>query len=78
MMRKFTWWTGFWPGEALGENMPLFVKWHKYQMMLQNVIGLSGQVIYIVVFFHQISFLDVGQLYITASLTVTIMVSNLI
>ncbi|CAG9122759.1 unnamed protein product [Plutella xylostella] len=74
MMKKIMWPTGFWPGEALGEKVPLLVKWHKIQMTLQNIVGFIGQVNYIVVFFDQIPFLDAGQLYITASLTFTMMV----
>lgn len=74
MMKRFVWWTGFWPGEALGEKVPLFVRWHKIQMMLQNIWGFVGQVTYIVVFFDQISFLDAGILYITASVTFMMLV----
>lgn len=76
MMKKFIWWTGFWPAEVLGEKEHLFVKWHKIQMMLQNIWGFVGQVSYIVVFFDQISFLDAGILYITASVTFMMMVNT--
>lgn len=76
MMKKLVWWTGFWPSEALGEKEPLFVKWHKVQMILQNSCGFVGQVSYIVVFFEKISFLDAGIMYITASLTFMVIVST--
>lgn len=76
MMKKFMWMNGFWPGEALGENVPLLIRWHKVQIVLQNLIGFAGQIMYIVVFFDQIPFLDAGLLYITASLTFMIIVSR--
>lgn len=74
-MRRFIWWTGFWPGEALGEKTYLLVKWHKVQMILQHIIAFVGQLMYIKVFFNQIPFLDVGMIYISASLTVMVIVS---
>nr|ASA39902.1 olfactory receptor41 [Plutella xylostella] len=76
VVRLFLWFNGAWPGDELGEHVPLFIRYHKYHVLGQFTLGLAGEVNFLRKFYKDISFLMLGHVYITTFLTLVTLVRS--
>ncbi|CAG9097102.1 unnamed protein product [Plutella xylostella] len=74
ILRRFLWFNGAWPGDVLGEPVPLLIRYHKYQIQVQSILVLIAQVNYLWKFNDEMSFLMMGHVYITTFLTAVTLV----
>nr|BAG71425.2 olfactory receptor [Plutella xylostella] len=69
ILRRFLWFNGCWPGQLFGEEVPLFIRYHKYHVLGQFTVNLMAQINFLWKFHKDISFLMMGHVYITTFLT---------
>nr|ASA39901.1 olfactory receptor 8 [Plutella xylostella] len=68
IVRRFLWFPGSWPGRALGERVPPLIRYHQYQIQVQTLLILVGQILYLAEYHETMSFLTIGHVYITTFL----------